>query len=171
MASIEHLHDHPHDSDRGLYLLDCEAFADILPAVAQLPGKYFVVLLIADFSAGTRDDVVVLSRGLIAAGARYFCAWGQACQTAHLAFDLACCDFEADNEPVILTTDHSKESLEDAIWFAMVCAYPADPYDREWHATLAICVNDRASSQTVRTALADPVSFSAQNGPAIDEAT
>ena len=171
MASIEHLHDHPHDSDRGLYLLDCEAFADILPAVAQLPGKNFVVLLIADFSAGTRDDVVVLSRGLIAAGARYFCAWGQACQTAHLAFDLACCDFETDNESVILTTDHSKESLEDAIWFAMVCAYPADPYDREWHATLAICVNDRASSQTVRTAFADPVNFSAQNGPAIDEAT
>ena len=115
MAHIEHLNDHPDDSKRGLHLLECDTCADILPAVSHLPGKHFVTLLIADFSSTTRDDVVALSKQLISAGSRYFCAWGQECQMAHLAFDLACCEFETDNEHVILTTDHSKESVEDAI--------------------------------------------------------
>jgi hypothetical protein len=171
MAHIEHLNDHPDDSKRGLYLLDCDTFADILPAVSHLPGKHFVTLLIADFSSTTRDDIVALSKQLISAGSRYFCAWGQECQIAHLAFDLACCEFETDNEHVILTTDHSKESVEDAIWFTLVCAYPVDPYDQEWRATIAICVNDKAASQTVRKAFTDPATFSEDNGPVVDEAT
>jgi len=73
--------------------------------------------------------------------------------------------------PDRLRGSRENQSLADALWFAMVCAYPVEPYDREWHATLAICVNDRASSQTIRKAFVDPVNFSAQKGPAIDEAT
>lgn len=169
MATFQRLHHHPHDPDRGLYLLDCDAFAEILPAMSELPGKHFVVLLITDFSAVTQDDVVILSRGLIAAGARYFCAWGRECQRAHLAFDLACCEFEAGDGHVILTTDHSRESLDDAIWYAIVCAYPVDPYDRDWQGTLAVCVNDRDASQTVRKAFMDPVAFSDIHGPAIKD--
>ena len=169
MATIEHLHDHPDDSSRGLYVLDCDAFADIVPALSDLPGEFFVALLIADFSAVSREVLVDLSRELIAAGARYFCAWGRDCQVAHLAFDLACCEFETDSEAVILTTDHSRESVEAAIWFATVCAYPVDPYDRGWHATVAICVSDRAASQTVRKACTDPIAFSESHGPAIKD--
>ena len=171
MAHIEHLSDHPDDSNRGLYLLDCDTFADILPVVSQLPGKHFVTLLIADFSTVTQDDMVALSRRLISAGSRYFCAWGRDCQMAHLAFDLACCEFEIDSEHVILTTDHSKESIEDAIWFTLVCAYPVDPYDKDWQATIAICVKDQSASHTVRKAFTDPATFSEKNGPVVDEAT
>ena len=171
MTHTEHLNDHPDDSNRGLYLVDCDTFADILPAVSQLPGQHFVTLLIADFSSTTRDDMVALSKQLISAGSRYFCAWGKECQMAHLAFDLACCEFEIDSEHVILTTDHSKESIEDAIWFTLVCAYPVDPYDQDWRATIAICVNDKSASHTVRKAFADPATFSEENGPVVDEAT
>ncbi len=171
MAHIEHLNDHPDDSKWGLYLLDCDTFANILPAVSHLPGKDFVTLLIADFSSTTRDDIVALSKQLISAGSRYFCAWGQECQMAHLAFDLACCEFEADNEHVILTTDYSKASVEEAIWFTLVCAYPVDPYNHDRRAAIAICINDKAASQTVRKAFTDPATFSDDNGPVVDEAT
>ncbi|MDX1963584.1 MAG: hypothetical protein SFX18_10550 [Pirellulales bacterium] len=171
MAQIEHLNDHPDDSNRGLYLLDCSAFTDILPAVSQLPGKHFVTLMVADFSTVTQEHMVALSQQLIAAGSRYFCAWGRDCQMAHLAFDLACCEYEADNEQVIITTDHSNESIEDAIWFALVCAYPVDPYDKEWHATIAICVNNQSASHIVRKAFTDPLKFSEKNGSVVDEET
>ena len=171
MAQLEHLSDHPDDSNRGLYLLDCDTFADILPAVSQLPGKHFVTLLIADFSTVTQDDTVALSKRLISSGSRYFCAWGRDCQMAHLAFDLACSEFETDSDHVIRTTDHSKESIEDAIRFALVCAYPVDPYDKDCKATIAICVNDQTASHTVRKAFTDPATFSEKNGPVVDEAT
>lgn len=169
MAQIERLHDYPPDANVGLYILECGSFADIIPAVATLPGKHFVTLLIADFSSTTRDDLVSLSKQLIAAGSRYFCAWGQDCQTAHLAFDLARCEFERDTENVILTTDHSTESLDDAIWYALNVAYPVDPYDRDWHAIIAICVNDNIAGQTIRNAFTDPAEFSEHNGPTVDE--
>ena len=89
MATIEHLHNHPDDSSRGLYPLEYDAFADIVPAVSDLPGEFSVALLVADFSTVSREVLFELSRNLIAAGARYFCAWGRDCQVAHLAFDLS----------------------------------------------------------------------------------
>lgn len=170
MARIEHLSDHHDPPHRGLYLLDCDTFADIIPAVAELPGKHFVALLIGDFSTVTQDDLVALSQRLISPGSRYFCAWGRDCQIAHFAFDLACCEFEIDHEPVILTTDHSAESIEDAIWFTLVCAYPVAPFDNDWHATIAICINDQIASRAVRIAFTDPATFSEQHGSVVDEA-
>ena len=171
MARIEHLNHHPDDSKRGLYLLDCDAFADIGAAVSQLPGKHFVTLLVADFSNVNQDDMVELARQLIAAGSRYFCVWGRNCEMAHLAFDLACCEFEADNQPVILTTDHSTESIEETIWFTIFCAYPAIPYEKDWYATVAVCVNDQTASQAVRKAFSAPATFSENIDPSGDEAT
>lgn len=170
MARIEHLNHHPEHSNRGLYLLDCDALTDIVPAVSQLPGKHFVTLLVADFSNVNQDDMVALASQLIAAGSRYFCVWGRNCEMAHLAFDFACCEFEAENEPVILTTDHSTESIEEAIWFTIFCAYPAIPYEKDWYATLAVCVNDHTASQAVRKAFSAPAAFSESIDPSVDEA-
>lgn len=168
MAHIERLHSCLNDADRSLYILECDSFADIFPAVTMLPGDHFVTLLIADFATTTVNDLVSLSSQLIAAGSRYFCAWGQDCENAHLAFDLACCEFEAGTDNVILTTDHSRESLEDAIWYALNCAKPAEPFDRDWRAIISICVNNKSASQSVRRAFTNPVEFSEKNGPDVD---
>ncbi|MEW4563684.1 hypothetical protein AB1K70_14215 [Bremerella sp. JC770] len=168
MAHIERLDNGVIDADRDLYILECDSFADIFPAATTLPGDHFVTLLIANFALTTVDDLVSLSSHLIAAGSRYFCAWGPECKKAHLAFDLACCEFEAGNDSVILTTDHADESLDDAIWFALNCAVPAEPFDRDWRAIISICVNHKPAGQSVRRAFADPVEFSKNNGPEVD---
>ena len=160
MTAIERLSEYPPYSDRGLYLLECDSFSNIVPNVRDLPGSHCIVFLIADFKTTTLDDLTALSRELLNAGARYFCAAGNACETAHLAFELACCEFEPDSENVILTTDHSHESFHDVIWFVLNCAYPVDPYDRDWHATIAVCVNDSESADKVRAAFESPVEFS-----------
>ena len=168
MTIIERLSNY---TGRGLYILECNSFTDIVPQLRQLPGKHFVAFLIADFTTTTLDDLTALSHEMINAGSRYFCAAGTGCETAHLAFDLACCEFEPDRDTVILTTDHSHESFRDAIWFVLNCAYPVDPYDQEWHATVAICVNDKNRSNTIREAFAAPEEFSESDGPTGDEAT
>ena len=171
MTAIEQLSEYPPDSDRRLYLLECDSFNEIVPSVRDLPGNHCIVFLIADFKTTTLDDLTALSRELINVGARYFCAAGNGCQTAHLAFDLACCEFEPDSENVILTTDHSHESFTDAIWFVLNCAYPVDPYDRDWHATIAVCANDLQSAQEVRDAFESPVEFSRVDESDTDTAT
>ncbi len=171
MSTFERLSDYPPDSDRSLYILECDSFTGIDSVVRDLPGKHSIVFLIADFKTTTLDDLTALSRELINAGARYFCAAGNDCQTAHLAFDLACCEFEPDSDNVILITDHSHESFADAIWFVLNCAYPVDPYDRDWHATIAVCVKDDQSAQEVRAAFASPVEFSHVDEPGADTAT
>ena len=170
MTHIERLSDYPANAGRGLYIVECDAFTDVVPQVRQLPGKHFVAFLISDFATTTLDHLTALSREMIDAGCRYFCAAGNGCKTAHLAFDLACCEFERGSEDVILTTDHSHESFSDAIWYVLNCAYPVDPYDQEWQAIVAVCVNDKIAAQHVRNAFAEPEAFSEYNGPTLDEA-
>ncbi len=168
MTSVEKLGDYPPDSGRGLYLLECEAFTEIVPQLRDLPGKHFVTFLVADFTTTTLDDLTALSHEMIRAGSGYFCAAGNDCETAHLAFDLACCEFDPDCTHTILTTDHSCESFSDAIWFVLNCAYPVDPYDQDWQATIAICVNDKIAAHAIRQAFEAPQEFSDNNGPDVD---
>lgn len=158
-------------TERNLFLLRCESFADIAPSLETLPEGNFVTLIIADFERTTLDTLTELSKTMIDAGARYFCAWGNSCNTAHFAFDLACCEFDTDSENVILTTDHGDESIDDSIWYTLNCAYPADPYDRDWHSIIAICVRDDEAAKSVRHAFSDPMAFSEANGPEVDDAT
>lgn len=159
VSSLEYLNDYPPDSYRGLYLLECISFAAIASAIEQLPGKYIVAFVIADFSLLSLDEMTSIVRLLIRSGARYLCAAGPMCQEAHEAFDWACLDIEEKEGSVILTTDHSQESLMEAIWFVLNCAYPCNPYDQDWHATVAICINNQVAAQSVRDAFSDPVRF------------
>ena len=156
-------------TERNLYLLRCDSFADIAPSLATLPDGNFVALIIADFGRATLDALTELSESMIAAGARYFCAWGTNCETAHLAFDLACCEFDSDSENAILTTDHGDESINNAIWYTLNCAYPVDPYDVNWHSIIAICVRDDDAVESVRHAFSDPMVFSEANCPEVDD--
>ncbi len=95
--------------------------------------------------------------------------WGKSSPTAHLAFDLACCQFEPGSDGVILTVDHNDDPIEEAIWYTLNCAQPAPPYDRVCHATIAICIDHMESAQKVENAFIDPVAFSDINGPIVDE--
>jgi hypothetical protein len=146
--------------NHGLYLLECESF-DEVPSNLEI-GPYFVSFLVADFSTINRDDLVRLTGRMIARGSRYFVAWGKDSNAAHVAFDLACCEFEdgEEEDAVILTTDHLDESIEEAIWFAMNCAFPSHPYDRNCVGLVAICIHDPGSAKVVRSAFESPDEFS-----------
>ncbi|MHC4405872.1 MAG: DUF7684 family protein [Planctomycetota bacterium] len=169
MPHVERIHEHPFIEHHDLFVLECDAFAEIIPNL-QLDSRHFVSLLVADFSAVSQDELVALSESMIQSGSRYFCAWGNRCQSAHGAFDVACSAFEPDGAAVIMTTDHRDDPIEEAIWYLLNCAQPVDPYDRDCHATIAICVNATGSAQTIRRAFRNPVEFSDNHGPTVDEA-
>ncbi len=160
---------HNHGDNHGLYVLECKSFADIGPAL-KLPSKHFVLLFVADFATISRDDLVALTDHLIELGARYFCAWGPECRSAHAGFDAACSRFYDGGDDVIMTTDHHADSLEDAIWYLLNCANPSPGFALDCDATIAILIDQGDHAETVRRAFAAPESFSDNNGPAVDEA-
>lgn len=63
-------------------------------------------------------------------GLAYLCAWGPDCERVHDIFDeedLAR-GLERGTHDVIMTTWHNDESLEEALWFFVHSASPADGY-------------------------------------------
>ena len=91
------------------------------------------------------------SRRLLRAGCVYFCVWGEDCERVHDVFDGECLDID----PVIMTTWHSKESLDEALWFSVFNAFPDDGYWDTTRAELAISIGRPDWDEHIRTRLAD----------------
>jgi hypothetical protein len=67
---------------------------------------------------------------LLKMGLAYLCAWGPDCERVHDIFDeedLAR-DLRGDLHDMVMTTWHRDESLEEALWFFVHSAFPADGY-------------------------------------------
>ena len=150
----------PDRPDVDLRLFECESFESIFSDF-ELEAAHFVALLIADFKVLTRDQIQAAGVELIRRGCRYFCAWDPDCTDAHLAFDLACVEFHKGDcdKGAILTGDFHRDPLEEAIWFTLFCSCPVEPYDLDWHATIAICINDPGSARVVEAAFRNAREF------------
>ncbi len=117
----------------SVFLLD---FAS-MPEPVPLPSNHFVAFLAADATGVETAVLVEFVRKLLNAGCVYFCVWGPGCERLHDIFDEVC--FEV--EPVIMTTWHSDESLDEALWFFVWNAHPDDGYVETTKSALAISVS------------------------------
>ena len=125
----------------------------------SLCSPNFCVLLLWDVTNLEPAKLVSVGRKLITAGGTYFCCWGPECETLHDAIDHAAPEFD-DDETVIMTTWHSDEVLEDAIWFFLNSAFPHETFEETTKSMLAICVNNREWASKCRQALANSSEFS-----------
>jgi hypothetical protein len=136
-------------SERELFCIAAPTF-DALPLSFSLPSKRFVALLAADT---TQVDAATFSRfsdSLLASGCVYFCAWGPGCERAHDMFDNHCLEID----PVIMTTWHSDDSLDEALYFFLRNAWPDDGYSEDGSA-LAITVGSGEWAAQVERRLRD----------------
>lgn len=104
------------------------------------PSKNFILLLAADFSAISSDNIKAIARKLIDNGLAYILTWGPECEKAHDAFDLGNIEWQADNDSDfhVMSTWHSDEPLEEAIWEALFVACVTDDI---WDETSIICIS------------------------------
>lgn len=97
----------------------------------------------------------------------YACAWGPDCDRMELAVDSA---FIADedqfaarpgwsDEDTLMTTSHSTETLDEALFFAVWCAFPTEAFDQN-SPVLAVVVGNEEWTQLVRARLQAPESLS-----------
>lgn len=121
--------------ERELYFIAVPEIA-VLSAAFTFASPHFVALLVTESTHIADDALATFSTGLVRAGCSYFCAWGPDCSRAHDIFDLQCLDID----PVIMTTWHDDEPLDDAIWFFLRTTFPDDAYFDTTRTALAVVV-------------------------------
>jgi hypothetical protein len=122
-----------------------------MPDSISLPTRHFVALLATDATGVNAAVLAEFSRRLLRAGCVYFCAWGPDCERVHDVFDGECFDVE----PVIMTTWHAEDSLDEALWYFVSCAFPDDGYRDTTRTALAISIGRPDWHEQIRRRLAD----------------
>jgi hypothetical protein len=101
-------------------------------------------LLVAGNAQGDDQQAIrTFASKAIAAGCVYACAWGQGCELVHDTFDSTFNEMENSGGPVVMTTWHEDESLEQALNFLMRDAWPSDIWIGSCRASVvAVIAND-----------------------------
>jgi hypothetical protein len=131
-----------------------------VPAELEVAGPRFVCLLVWDAEDAPSETIETLARQLLAAGCVYICCWGEGCSSVHDVFDLASIERGAD-APVVMSTWHEQEALNDAIWFALFVAEPDPSFSEHCGSVLGISIASPAYARQIRLAMADPAAFKA----------
>lgn len=121
----------------------------------------FGLLLACDANRVPATVVADAAEKALASGAGYVVAWGSGCEQVHDAFDEACVlmELERPDLPLVVTTWHANDSLDEALWFFVDVAR-LEEVDRatDW---LAVSVERQDWADLIRHHLADLASLRA----------
>jgi len=110
---------------RPLYLATVATFGDSSDDLEPVPAP-FVAAILADAIDAPADAIAGLARKLLDYGAAYVCAWGDDCARVHDVVDEELLLRPPD--PLVMTTWHEGEPLEEALEFAVLSALPAEGF-------------------------------------------
>ncbi len=113
-----------------------------LPKSIDVAGDYFTALIVWDAKGVSADVISQLARQLIDAGCDYFCTWGGDCERVH---DIIDAEWVGDGttplgKPGLMTTWHDKDTLDEAVDFAVHHALSMDIPEEEHPSVVAICI-------------------------------
>lgn len=146
--------------DGRCYLLELEK-PDDLPAELKISSKYFVCLLTLGSVVVDRDIIRGFAKKIIDLGARSVSVFGGDCERVHDIFDDEFHNlFGIKNDsPVLMTTWHANEPIEEAIWYVLCCSSVDGVFAEECNSILAISVDSSPHAEAVRVAFSDPSEF------------
>lgn len=138
------------------------------------PSAHTVLLIVADASDVSVETISRVAKWLLASGLIYVCAWGPDCERVHDIFDET---YVGDGTIVpsftFMSSWHSDEPLEEALWFFLQCASTLGA-EMESASYLAVTVGRRDWEATVDDALSNRDAFVArmlEDEPRSDEDT
>jgi hypothetical protein len=145
--------------DRDLYLAQIQDVVE-WPHRIEEPKPHFVVFLAMDATVVPDERISSFATRLLEQGMAYVCAWGPGCARVHNVFDLADIDRDAWAEDKhVMSTWHDDEDLDEALWFAVFSAWPADAYGESCRSVLAIVVGHPEWAEHVEGRFADADRF------------
>jgi len=102
------------------------------------------------------------ARKLLSNGAVYFCAFGPDCERVHDRIDDQIRDMnleDNDEERLILTTWHSSEPLEDALWYFLYSSSPSEAYWSQCNSWVLVSIGAHSLSAEIRAAFSNVEQF------------
>ena len=137
------------------------AFYDRFEDVASFvpPSAHSILLIAAAAEALPAQVISRVARSLLASGLIYVCVWGSDCERVHDIFDEVCVgDGDTTQGASFMSTWHNRDSLEEAIWFFIVNAFPLDDALDD-ASFVAITIGNPSWAEVVEQALAEPDAF------------
>jgi hypothetical protein len=146
---------------RAIYSIAADYPAELARGLPIKEDERFVLFLAWDATRVSDHALMALALDLVRMGLSYIVAWGPDCERVHDIFDDA--DIlenpqanEAETEIFIISTWHDHESLEQALWFALNCAFPVSAYESATVATVAASLANADWAESIRAYLEDP---------------
>lgn len=126
-----------------------------LPIEITPSSKCFGLFIAMDARTVDNECIERVATRLIAKGLVYLCAWGPDCERVHDAFDRAAvvANPEPTDDDVIMTTWHSNETLEEALWYFVNCALATKAYERTCRDWVVATVGNQESREAICEAL------------------
>lgn len=153
-------YDNPDWTDRKIFSLALENI-DSFPGDFALPTPHFVCLLAWDARNESAEAISKFADLLINRGLAYLCAWGPDCSRVHDLFDETEVDgwigegIVSGRKHVIMTTWHQDESLDEALWFTLICAYPNEYYTDTCGSCIAVSIGNAEWNRHIERQLAN----------------
>ena len=150
-------------SERPIYLVSVPTFRELVGRFDVTAG-HFTLFVVSDASNVSADSISEVAESALQAGCVYICTWGNDCERVHDIFD----EVIVGNDPnqtvksVIMTTWHSRDTLDDALWFFLHCAWPADDYIDQTIAEIIAVVGDGEWAAQITDYLRDQHSFNSK---------
>jgi hypothetical protein len=109
---------------------------ELLGAAVMPSSRHFGLFLALDAGMIGAETIRRVAEDLLRQGLVCLCAWGPDCERVHDIFDEVDVAMDPEpNKPVVMTTWHSDESLEEAVWFFVNSAFSDEAYAptcRDW---------------------------------------
>ena len=142
----------PDKQPKDFYLCS-GATIDMLANQITPASPNFGLLLAMDSQSIDDAQIGSLAGKLVDKGLVYLCPWGPDCERVHDDFDgtMSQRNPEPTEENVIMTTSHSDESLEEAIWFFVNCAFPVQTYEKTCRDWIVAPIGNREWEQIIRS--------------------
>jgi hypothetical protein len=147
-----------HATDRSLHILHLNGVESLAPFCSRLPAS-FACLIAWDDSV--QQDVAAISQladSLLRSGAGYVCTWGLHCERVHDIFDeaLVGISLETDELSGVITTWHTKDSLDEVLFFLLNCAHVDESYEPAIIANVAIVIGNAQWTSRIRQVFLKP---------------
>jgi hypothetical protein len=128
----------------------------------ELIGRYFILLVAGDFSRYTVDELGDFAGRMLDEGVVCVCTWGPDCKKMHDIFDENIYSRQRIAKrvfPLILTTWHTEDNLDKALWYALFVAFPVEEYKEECRSIMVVAVGNDEWNKKLISRLSDIESF------------
>ena len=151
------------EDGRELFLHSWSEWRLLGAEIPPIPSPFLCVLA----SDATEQSAAIVGAAMLALmrqGCHYIVCWGPDCERVHDIWDeeYVCLYLDdLDNAPGGDSTWHSRESLDEALWFAMFTALCCRELEL-YRSILVLCEERHDWGARAAAALSDPLAFSAR---------